>query len=55
MLGTRGVTPRQEFLSRWHDYEGSPPLSNTSKVLYHAGIFIRGKEPATYPEFTHVN
>jgi hypothetical protein len=55
MLGTRGVIPRQEFLSRWHDYEGDAPFSKNSTVLYHAGIFIRGKEPAAYPEFTHVD
>lgn len=55
MLGTRGVIPRQEFLSRWHDYEGIPPFGNSSTVLYHAGIFIRGKEPAAYPEFTYVD
>ena len=22
LLGSRGYIPRQEFLSRWHDYEG---------------------------------
>ncbi|MGD0081257.1 MAG: C39 family peptidase [Methanoregula sp.] len=55
MLGTRGVIPRQEFLSRWHDYEGDAPFSKNSTVLNHAGIFIRGKEPAAYPEFTHVD
>ena len=26
MLGTRGMIPRQEFLSRWHDYEGAAPF-----------------------------
>ncbi len=54
MLGTRGVIPRQEFLSRWHDYEGAAPFSSDSTVLYHAGIFIRDSEPALYPAFTHV-
>lgn len=55
LLGTRGVIPRQEFLARWHDYEGVPPFSNTSRILNHAGILIRGKEPALYPAFTHVD
>jgi len=55
LLGTRGEIPRQEFLSRWHDYEGGPPFRNSSTILYHAGIFIRGKEPAKYPEFTYVD
>jgi predicted double-glycine peptidase len=55
MLGTRGVIPRQEFLSRWHDYEGAPPFNASSTVLNRAGIFIRGTVPATYPAFMHVD
>jgi uncharacterized protein len=55
LLGTRGVIPRQEFLSRWHDYEGAPPFGVNSTVLYHAGIFISGNRPAAYPVFTHVD
>jgi len=55
MLGTRGMIPMQEFLSRWHDYLGTPPFGAYSTALYHAGIFIRGNEPAEYPAFTHVD
>lgn len=55
MLGTRGIIPRQEFLSRWHDYLGVPPFSTNSTVLSHAGIFIQGTVPAKYPAFTHVD
>lgn len=55
LLGTRGVIPREEFLSRWHDYEGTPPFSTGSTVLYHAGIFIAGINPPGYPVFTHVD
>jgi len=55
MLGTRGVIPRQEFLSRWHDYEGTSPFGKNSAALYHAGIIIRGSEPAVYPAFTRVD
>lgn len=46
MLGSKGYIPRQEFLERWHDY---------NRVKYiHAGIFIKGKEPAKYPLFMYV-
>ncbi|MDV2481450.1 hypothetical protein F8E02_05415 [Methanoculleus sp. Wushi-C6] len=55
MLGTRGKIPRQEFLSRWHDYLGTPPFGVNSTALYQAGIFIRGNESAGYPAFTHVD
>jgi len=55
MLGTRGVISRQEFLSRWHDYLGTPPFGANSTALYHAGIFIWGNEPAGYPGTTHVD
>lgn len=55
MLGTRGMISRQEFLSRWHDYLGTPPFGDNSTVLYHAGVFIQGNEPAGYPAFTHVD
>jgi predicted double-glycine peptidase len=55
LLGTRGIIPRDEFLSRWHDYEGKPPFGNSSEVFYHAGIFIRGSRPASYERFTRVD
>ena len=54
MLGTRGMIPRQEFLSRWHDYEGPAPFGANSTILYHAGIFISGSGPEDYPAFTYV-
>jgi uncharacterized protein len=55
LLGTRGVIPRGEFVSRWHDYEGPSPYGPNSTAYYQAGIFIRGAEPASYPAFTHVD
>ncbi|MFA6364105.1 C39 family peptidase [Methanoregula sp.] len=54
-LGTRGVIPRQEFISRWHDYEGPAPFNANSTPMYHAGIFISGSKSANYPTFTHVD
>jgi predicted double-glycine peptidase len=54
LLGSRGYIPRQELLSRWHDYEGTSTLGPDSTVYYHLGIIIRGSEPATYPAFTYV-
>jgi uncharacterized protein len=54
-LGTRGEIPRQEFLSRWHDYEGPAPFNANSTPMYHTGIFIFGSKPANYPAFTHVD
>lgn len=53
--GTRGIIPRDEFLSRWHDDEGKPPFGNRSEVSYHAGTFIRGSGPASCERFTRVD
>jgi len=55
LLGSHGIIPREEFVSRWHDYEGAAPFSANSTVYNHAGIFIRGSQPAAYPDFTHVD
>ena len=55
LLGSRGFIPRQEFLSRWHDYEGTSLSGPNSTVFSHLGIIIRGNEPAVYPTFTYVD
>jgi uncharacterized protein len=50
LLGSRGVIPRAEFVDRWHDYEGDPPLDPTDRRYVHMAIFIRGdKPPAAAP------
>ncbi len=46
LLGARGLIPRQEFVDRWHDYEGEPPLDPTDRMYVHAAIFITGSRPA---------
>jgi predicted double-glycine peptidase len=46
LLGTRGVIPRAEFVDRWHDYEGAPPLDASDRRYVHAAVFIRGRRPA---------
>jgi predicted double-glycine peptidase len=42
LLGARGSIPKREFLDRWHDYEGDPPLDAGDRKFVHAAIFIRG-------------
>ena len=49
LLGVRGVIPRAEFVDRWHDYEGDPPLDPTDRKYVHMAILIRGKGPAPAP------
>jgi predicted double-glycine peptidase len=49
LLGTRGVIVRREFLDRWHDYEGEPPLDAQDRKYVHMAIFIRGDRPAPRP------
>jgi len=46
LLGSRGTIPRAEFIDRWHDYEGEPPLDPTDRKYVHAAIFLRGSRPA---------
>ncbi len=46
LLGSRGYIARQEFLDRWHDYEGDEPLDASDRKYVHAAIFIRGQRPA---------
>lgn len=55
LLGSRGVIPRQEFLERWHDYEGKPPFNKTDRAYKAMGIFIEGAKPAPPPAFTPVD
>ena len=54
LFGTRGFIPREEFLERWHDYEGDPPLDKSDRIDFHLGIFIAAKTIAEQPLFTRV-
>jgi len=54
LLGTRGVIPIKEFISRWHDHEGGLGPSDPKIVHSHMGIIIKGNEPARYPVYTPV-
>jgi predicted double-glycine peptidase len=54
LLGSRGTIPRQEFLERWHDYEGKPPFDKTDRAYRAMGIFIEGPAPAPPAAFTPV-
>jgi predicted double-glycine peptidase len=50
LLGCRGIIPREEFLARWHDYEGPPPFGAGRRAYVRMGIFIEGRPPAqTHP------
>ena len=46
LLGSRGTIPRSEFVDRWHDYEGDPPLDLTDRKYVRMAIFLRGSRPA---------
>ncbi len=46
LLGARGVIPRAEFVDRWHDYEGDPPLDASDQKYSHMAIFLKGDRPA---------
>jgi predicted double-glycine peptidase len=54
LLGSRGFIPRQEFLDRWHDYEGDPPLDAKDRKYVHMAIFIHGDHPAVRPSVAAV-
>jgi len=54
LLGTRGVIPIMEFISRWHDYEGGTTLSDPRIIHSHMGIIIKGNEPTRNPVYTRV-
>ncbi len=45
LLGARGTIPRAEFVDRWHDYEGEPPLDASDRKYVRMAIFIRGGRP----------
>ncbi|HPW18136.1 MAG TPA: C39 family peptidase [Candidatus Aminicenantes bacterium] len=49
LLGARGFIPRAEFVDRWHDYEGEPPLGPSSRRYAHMAIFLEGSGPAPAP------
>jgi len=42
LLGSRGLIPRAEFVERWHDYDGEPPLDPADQKYVHMAIFLRG-------------
>ena len=46
LLGPRGVIPRAEFVDRWHDYEGDPPLDPTDRKYVRMAMFFRGSRPS---------
>jgi predicted double-glycine peptidase len=46
LLGSRGMIPRSEFIDRWRDYEGEPPLDPTDRIYLRMAIFLRGSRPA---------
>ena len=49
LLGTRGFIPRREFLDRWYDYEGSPPLTEKSRKYIRTAIFIEDQKASILP------
>ena len=55
LLGSRGFIPRSEFLDRWHDYEGEPPLDDADRKFVHTAIFVRGEHPAPRPPLEPLN
>ena len=42
LLGRRGFIPRAEFVDRWHDYEGDPPLDAGDRKYVRMAIFLTG-------------
>jgi predicted double-glycine peptidase len=55
ILGSRGMIPRLEFLTRWHDQTGLSPDDPSAQQYQHLGIFINDTTPASYPPFVHVD
>jgi predicted double-glycine peptidase len=55
ILGSRGVIPRLEFLTRWHHATGVVPDDPSAQKYQHPGIFINDTLPASYPPFVHVD
>jgi predicted double-glycine peptidase len=54
LLGSRGLIPRPEFVERWHDYEGDPPLDSGDRKYVHMAVFIWGDHSAAPPPFAPV-
>jgi len=46
LLGSQGYIPREEFVERWHDYEGDPPLDAGDRIYRRMAIFIQGERPS---------
>lgn len=54
LLGTRGVIPIDEFLTRWHYcLDGTGP-DDPKRVYNNRSIFISGEEPAPYSAYTRI-
>nr|WP_319537460.1 C39 family peptidase [uncultured Methanospirillum sp.] len=54
LLGTRGVIPIDEFLSRWHFRMGGEGPDDPETTYIHPGIFISGKKPAIHSDYTWI-
>lgn len=55
LLGTRGVIPIDEFLSRWHfSREGETP-DEQMRIYIHPAIIISGSKPASHSEYTWIS
>lgn len=54
LLGTRGIIPIDEFLTRWHDYQRKSSPEVQKRIYNRLGIFISGDKPAVYPTYTRI-
>jgi len=54
LLGSRGFIPRAEFIDRWHDYEGEPPVNARDRKYVHMAIFIKGERRISVPPLVAV-
>ncbi len=54
LLGSRGIIPLNEFVNRWHDYEGAPPFDPSDRSYVHMAIFIEGSKKAEVLPFRAV-
>lgn len=55
MLGTRGMVPRDEFLTRWQEFSVPDVRNPDALTVRRVAILVRGDMPAAYPAFTRVN
>ena len=53
LLGRRGFIPRDEFVDRWHDYEGEPPLDPNDRQYVRMAIFIKAGRLPAVPQTTY--